>query len=119
MFFRRLVIGEWQNIVYGEYLPIILGQTSMNHYGLSLPANPEEYSNYVANVDATIVHSFATAAYRFGHTLINGLVRLMHGLMDVGSYRVRDNFFVSTQACCGSTLKTSVHANSFFCFKCM
>jgi peroxidase len=94
---RRLVIAQWQNIIYGEYLPVILGATSMAKYGLALPANYAQYTTYNANVDATILHSFATAAYRFGHTLINGLIRLVKGLSVVGSYQVRNNFFVSTQ----------------------
>jgi len=34
---------------------------------------------------------------RFGHTFINGLVKLMRGLTDVGSYRIRDNFFLANQ----------------------
>jgi peroxidase len=94
---RRLVIAEWQNIVYSEYLPVILGTTAMTKYGLALPTNLGGYSTYKSYVDSTIFTSFATAAYRFGHTLINGLVRLMRGLTEVGSYRLRDNFFVSTQ----------------------
>jgi len=57
----------------------------------------DSFSFYDAAVDATIFHSFATAAYRFGHTFLNGLVQLMRGLTNVGSYRIRDNFFVANQ----------------------
>ena len=56
---RRIVIAEWQNIIYKEYLPIILG-----------PGYLENYEGYNSSVDATIANGFATAAYRFGHSQI-------------------------------------------------
>ncbi|CAG7819060.1 unnamed protein product [Allacma fusca] len=92
---RRLLIAEWQNVVYGEYLPIILGDQTMARFGLTL--TPHAYSSYDDKQDPTIYNSFATAAYRFGHTLINGLVRLMVGLQEIGFYRVRDHFFDPSQ----------------------
>jgi peroxidase len=57
----------------------------------------DNYSFYDASVDATIFHSFATAAYRFGHTFLNGIFKLVQGLTEISSYRIRDNFFVSNQ----------------------
>ena len=98
---RRIVIAEWQNVLYGEYLPIILGPGTMQDYELDLGA-PDEYSEYNPRVNATISHAFATAAYRFGHTLINGVVKLMKSLRQVGSYKVRDNFFDSSQVSAAS-----------------
>ena len=56
---RRIVIAEWQNIIYNEYLPIILGPEFLN-----------SYSGYNSSVDVTIANGFATAAYRFGHSQI-------------------------------------------------
>ncbi len=53
-------MGEMQNIVYGEYLPTILGVDFMKTYGLIV----EEESKYDPNVDATIFTSFGTAAFR-------------------------------------------------------
>ena len=56
---RRIVIAEWQNIIYKEYLPIILG-----------PEYLKNYRGYNSSVDVTIANGFATAAYRFGHSQI-------------------------------------------------
>lgn len=53
-------MGEMQNIVYGEYLPTILGVDFMKTYGLIV----EEESRYEPTVDPTIFTSFGTAAFR-------------------------------------------------------
>ena len=65
---RRLVGAEMQNIVYGEYLPTVLGVDFMTRYDLIV----EEETDYDPKVDPTIFNSFATAAFRFGHSMING-----------------------------------------------
>ena len=57
---RRLVSAEMQNIVYGEYLPTILGVDFMRRYDLIV----KEDTSYDPKVDATIFNSFATAAFR-------------------------------------------------------
>ncbi|GAB6020397.1 hypothetical protein CHUAL_003100 [Chamberlinius hualienensis] len=67
---RRIVVAELQNIVYNEYLPSVLGQATMTNFGLTLPSNPATFTNYDPNIKAGIFNSFATAAFRFGHTLI-------------------------------------------------
>ena len=59
---RRIVVAEIQNIVYGEYLPSILGEKYMNKYGLSVTEN----SDYDPSVNPTIFNEFSTAAFRFG-----------------------------------------------------
>ncbi len=68
----------------------------MKKYKLDL-GSETYFSDYNPKLDATLFHYFATAAYRFGHTLLNGLIRLVKGFKDVGSYLVRDNYFNSTQ----------------------
>lgn len=60
---RSIVGATVQHIAYREFLPVVLG----SHY--------ERYSlnsnyHYDPTVDATISNEFATAAFRFGHTLI-------------------------------------------------
>ncbi|ODM94302.1 Peroxidasin [Orchesella cincta] len=91
---RRILIAEWQNVVYGEYLPVILGDATMIAFDLNLG---EDHTLYNPMLNPTIFHAFATAAYRFGHTLINGIIQLYKGLAKVGSYPLKDNFFESEQ----------------------
>ena len=63
---RRIVVSEIQNVVYGEYLPTILGAKYMDKYGLLVT----ETSKYDPSVDPTIYNEFAAAAFRFGHSMI-------------------------------------------------
>ena len=70
---RRIVSAEMQNIVYGEYLPTILGVDYMQDYNLVVA----EESRYDRNVDPTIFNSFATSAFRFGHSMVNGMFKLI------------------------------------------
>ncbi len=65
---RRIVIAEWQGIVYQEYVPIIIGNNQVKEFGLKLDAN--EGSTYNPEQDPSIINSFATAAYRFGHSQV-------------------------------------------------
>ena len=62
-----------QNVVYGEYLPTVLGVDFMRKYGLIV----EESSTYDDRTDASIFNSFATSAFRFGHSMINGMFKLV------------------------------------------
>lgn len=91
---RRILIAEWQNIVFGEYLPIVLGEDTMGRYNLRVD---DEYTEYNPSLNPTIFNAFATAAYRFGHTLINGIIQLYRNFENVGSYELKDNFFESEQ----------------------
>ena len=70
---RRIVSAEMQNIVYGEYLPTILGVDYMQEYDLVVA----EESLYDSSVDPTIFNSFATSAFRFGHSMVNGMFKLI------------------------------------------
>lgn len=82
---RLIVIAEVQHITYTEFLPQLLGTNG-------LPA----YTGYQPNVDATIANSFATAAFRFGHTMLNSnLLRLDAEGQTVpgGDLALRDAFF--------------------------
>uniref|UniRef100_A0A0K0DP11 Animal hem peroxidase n=1 Tax=Angiostrongylus cantonensis TaxID=6313 RepID=A0A0K0DP11_ANGCA len=61
---RRIVAAEFAHITYNEFLPRIVGFSMANKYDI-LPRT----NGYDSNCEATISHSFATAAYRFGHSL--------------------------------------------------
>ena len=60
---RKIVIAQVQQITYKEWLPKIIGITGMKKLG--------PYKGYDPTVNAGILNSFATAIFRFGHTLIN------------------------------------------------
>ena len=53
---RRIVVAELQNIVYNEYLPLVLGENTVPHH---------VESHYDETVDPSIDNVFATAAYRY------------------------------------------------------
>ena len=71
---RRIVIAELQNIVYNEFLPIILGEKFVKDHNLNLPSI-ESSSTYEDAINPTLSNEFATFAFRFGHTLIPNFVR--------------------------------------------
>ncbi|XP_073530329.1 peroxidasin homolog isoform X1 [Phyllobates terribilis] len=70
---RKIVGAEMQHITYDHWLPKIFGDVGMRMLG--------EYSGYNPSVNAGILNEFATAAFRFGHTLINPIL-----------YRLDENF---------------------------
>ena len=57
---RKLNIAEYQNIIYNEWIPAVLGPRA-------LPA----YTGYKPNVNASISNEFSTVAFRFGHSLVS------------------------------------------------
>jgi len=65
---KRIVIGVYQNIIYGEWLPIIVGAKMMAAHDLS--TKQTGFTKYDQNVNPSISGEFATAAYRFGHSLV-------------------------------------------------
>lgn len=77
---RRLVIAELQDITYTEFLPAVLGQ------GTPAAITLQSYRGYRPNVDPGISTEFATAAYRFGHSLLGEEV----GFLDNQGNEVRD-----------------------------
>jgi len=73
---RRILVAEAQHITYNEWLPIVLGAGYMSELDI-LPVTYGYNNKYNATVNPTIVNNFATAAFRFGHTLIAGMLDLV------------------------------------------
>jgi peroxidase len=84
---RRIVGAEMQHITYQHWLPRIFG---------TLIEDLPPYQAYDPNVDASISNVFATAALRFGHSLIQPrLERLNVSFQPIpqGALSLRDAFF--------------------------
>ncbi|GFO02035.1 eosinophil peroxidase [Plakobranchus ocellatus] len=63
---RKIVGAEIQHITYSEFLPIVLGTDVMRTNKLLV----SQRFKYDEELDPSISNVFATAAYRFGHSLI-------------------------------------------------
>lgn len=67
---RKIVGAQMQLITYEYWLPVVLGKKGMEMLGA--------YKGYDPNVDPSISNEFATAALRFGHTLINPILHRLN-----------------------------------------
>ena len=60
------MVAEFQNVVYKEWLPAIFGQDILDKHKLRLLPG----TMYDSNIDPQIRNEFTTAAFRFGHSLV-------------------------------------------------
>jgi peroxidase len=76
---RRIVVAVWQNIVYNEWLPIVLGQQYMDSFNL-FPLKPGQgyTEDYDSSIDPRINAEFSGAAFRFGHSMVPGMMEVMN-----------------------------------------
>lgn len=73
---RRIVSALIQHITYNEWLPIVLGDAIMTKYHLKvLPSG--FYNQYDETVNPATTSITATAAMRFGHTLVSPVFRVL------------------------------------------
>ncbi|KAF2368400.1 hypothetical protein FHG87_000863 [Trinorchestia longiramus] len=75
---RRIVVAEYQHIVFNEWLPIIVGQNFMQSFGLN-PLRTGFSFDYNFNINPSINNEFATGAFRFGHSLVQGFIKYVVG----------------------------------------
>jgi len=71
---RRVVVAELQHITYNEWLPIVLGMKYMQKFSME-PTEQGFIDSYNPQVNPTITNTFSTAAMRFGHSLIAGVIK--------------------------------------------
>lgn len=85
---RKIVGAAMQHITYTQWLPFIIGESGMKKMG--------EYKGYNPKLNPSISNVFATAALRFGHTLINPILhRLDHNFKPIrqGNLPLHKAFF--------------------------
>ncbi|XP_023289006.1 uncharacterized protein LOC105701425 isoform X2 [Orussus abietinus] len=66
---RKIVAALVQHITYREFLPIVLGHEVMKLFNLEI-LKKGYYEGYDPTVNPDIANAFSTAAYRFGHSMV-------------------------------------------------
>jgi peroxidase len=82
---KVMVEAMLQSITYNDFLPILIGPDALG-----------AYSGYDSTIDPGIANIFATAAYRFGHTMVSTLVERSNEdgtEFHLGDLALRDAFF--------------------------
>jgi len=82
---RVRVEAEIQAITFNEYLPLLVGEDAIANYG-----------GYDSSVNPGVSVEFATAAYRFGHSLVSSTLGRLDENGDTiaaGDLALRDSFF--------------------------
>jgi peroxidase len=80
---RRIVIAKIANITYNEWLPAI---------GIHLP----KYEGYNPEMNPQVMNLFSAAGFRFGHTIINGVIQRLNddcSVHESGHTRLKDTYF--------------------------
>jgi len=72
---RRVLIAIYQNIVYGEYLELLLGESTMINFGLSPLKSDYSYS-YDDYIYPNNYNEFIAAGFRLHHTVHKDIVFL-------------------------------------------
>ena len=89
---RNIVIAMIQKITYKDYIPLLLGDRSAD----LIPA----YTGYDDMIEPNLPNSFATAAYRFGHSQLQPFFERLDGSyksIPAGPLSLVDAFFDTSQ----------------------
>ncbi|XP_076371105.1 peroxidase-like [Tachypleus tridentatus] len=71
---RHIMAATLQHITYHEFLPMVLGEEMMSRHNLSIKTQGY-WNGYDPDVHMGMANSFQSAAFRFGHTFIQGMIR--------------------------------------------
>ncbi|KAF4518020.1 hypothetical protein B566_EDAN009253 [Ephemera danica] len=73
---RRIVAAQMQHVTFNEFLPIVLGRELSDKLELT-PKTSGYYHGYDSSINIQIANEFAASAFRFGHTLLQGLLKMI------------------------------------------
>ena len=86
---RKILGALMQVITYKEFLPLLLGEKGFKTF-------VGYYPGYSSDVNASVPNAFATAAFRFGHSLINPVFARLdkeNKPLYIGPLGLREAFF--------------------------
>lgn len=78
---RRILAAQMQHITYNEFLSVVIGRQASEHFGLLSTPNRQD-DTYDEQTNPSIANEFASAAFRFAHTLLPGLMKVTKELND-------------------------------------
>ena len=91
---RRIVIGEYQHIIYNEWLPTLIDLDFLSRNELLVGGDSRHSTKYRAKVKPLVTNEFAAAAMRFGHSLVSGTIGMFSALgVQTSSVTLREVFF--------------------------
>ena len=92
---RHIVTALMQKVIYGEWLPVILGKDFVQNPKNNLNI-PLQGTTYNPKVNPSIENGFATAAFRFGHSMLQGATWVKNHITDERKIElIRDNLMVN------------------------
>ncbi|XP_069105145.1 peroxidase-like isoform X1 [Argopecten irradians] len=87
---RKIIGGILQNILFGHWLPHVIGEDMMINSGLAVGSS----FVYDETVNPSVTLAFSTAALRYGHTLVQGTIKAVHeSLKYTNDTALKDTFF--------------------------
>ncbi|XP_077546699.1 peroxidase-like [Haemaphysalis longicornis] len=88
---RRIVVGQLQMVTYNEFLPLVVGKAFHREFGLEVL--PYGYTTYNRQIDPSMLNEFAGAAFRFGHTILNGDFMQIDSRGRIARISLQEHFF--------------------------
>ncbi|KAG4080101.1 hypothetical protein HA402_008172 [Bradysia odoriphaga] len=93
---RAIIIAKFQIVIYKEWLPLLIGVDAMQRFGLNIQTHGYSH-DYDENVNAAVTSEFSSAAFRFGHSIVDGKL-IVHNGPDIEEIiRIPDVMFNSAR----------------------
>lgn len=72
---RHIVAACVQHVMVNEFLPLLLGQHRVAEYKIKPTGDGAHWNGYDPSVTISTGTAFASAAFRYGHSMIEGVIR--------------------------------------------
>ena len=72
---RHIVAAGVQHVMMNEFAPLLLGSKQVKHHKLDGTHNNVHWDGYDPNVTISTGTGFSVAAFRYGHSMVEGLIK--------------------------------------------